>query len=1464
MTNDRWAGVPDLLSRLEDLELRLLSWGIVDGFLSRTEVENAIDEQLDFDAKRPNADLLSADDYLHHLVDAGLLHRLPEATPRYRTRLGETLRLLRTLRQLFPPNDSSVPGWWRNSNALVADYRLRVAPRRYPRRSVTLADALDVLAETPGWTSRHAEMLTRIVGESKLAKFQVQATSSILAALTDSVVSARIVTAGTGSGKTLAFYLPAMLDIAATAYARRTGPHTLALYPRNELLRDQAREALRTVDLVGPLAGDGSRMARIALLYGDTPKDPEAIGRNKKTTKWKRDGQGWVCPYFPCPTDNCLGEMLWSDADRIAQTERLACSSCGYTTRPGTLALTRTSMIENLPDILFSSTEMLSQQSTDPRLGRLLGWQGANGIRLVLLDEVHTYSGVHGAQVGLMLRRWRYANRRRGTANPVMVGLSATLRDARDFFATLTGTDRSYVEVIAPAAEDMLPISREYGIVLRGDPISGASLLSTTIQAAMLLGRVLNNEPGMYGSRVFAFTDNLDVINRLYDNLRSAEGVRTGRRGRGDILADLRSPQAPQAGARYVDGQSWDLPAHLQRMNRALRIARTSSQDVGTDSSADIITATSSLEVGFNDPRVGAVIQHKAPRDLASFLQRRGRAGRQLEMRPITVAVLSDFGRDRIAYQTYEKLLDPEIDARSLPINNRYVVKMQATHSLLDWVGRRTSANVRMILAPPWGDWVDPKMTDVIKVLRELLANTDEQDDLAEHLRRSLMLTADEVQAALWEEPRALLLSVVPTALRRLESNWQTLPGAVDPGVQERSPLPEFMTSALFASLNTPDVQFELPAGVGDQEETMGIAQALREAVPGRVSRRFGYANARARTWLPVPPPGQLLELTDIVSRGHRLGTWTTVEEQSFQVVRPLEISLTSPMSNIEDSSNAAPLWRSAFVYDQASLHDAGVPTPSVWANFVENCSFAMHVAGAPLTVRRMTIGSDGESLLEDGRRVPVHVRYADDGRPAALGFELEVDAMIVAGRLTATEDAFLNNFAATPHWRTLAFRRRVIEDARLDDVANGFQRERLAEIYLHAFIACGLAGRNIAGIPTHLAGGVWADDLARFLPIAYRGDENGVADQARTLADLTALTADSNVRGVLEEHGHLLVTGEPYGQTIDLLHRVFLDTLANAIVAATEEALPDAEESDLAVDVEFDPVTLEYTLIVSETSLGGLGLIEALHRDYAEDPRRFWDAVGRACAPTDAEEVDQAMQDVLVELLDSASPITQAVARFRSATGVSEMDSALDNLLATWTEWDGPPGHLLVSTFAARLLRPGSTPAIDRLLAELAKAWRQYESRLGVEIDVRTLVFHAAQGDLGFSIAPLTADSASSLLWLRGPQARASRLQHWHPYRDDVAVERLILEGMVVERTPAVDVTQPNWLEGYVTAMETDGRVVLTAPHNHRTKLAEGIRRAMVTAAERNGLRVYGRVTGIHQRHGVLQASLSLAEAQQ
>ena len=98
-----------------------------------------------------------------------------------------------------------------------------------------------------------------------------------------------------------------------------------------------------------------------------------------------------------------------------------------------------------------------------------------------------------------------------------------------------------------------------------------------------------------------------------------------------------------------------------------LSIDRTSSQDAGVDARADVVVATASLEVGFDDPYVGAVLQHKAPLDNASFLQRKGRAGRKREMRPWTAIVLSDYGRDRAAYQAYDALFDPSLSRAEPP-----------------------------------------------------------------------------------------------------------------------------------------------------------------------------------------------------------------------------------------------------------------------------------------------------------------------------------------------------------------------------------------------------------------------------------------------------------------------------------------------------------------------------------------------------------------------------------------------------------------------------------------------------------------------------------------------------------------------------------------------------------------------------------------------------------------------------
>lgn len=1458
MTGDRWAGLPELLSRLEDLELHLLSWGVVDGHLSRGDVDSAIDDQLNADVKRdPLLVVPSPEEYLEHLVDAGLLHEIP-GTDRYRTRLAETLRLLRTLRQLLPPGDESKPGWWRHSSTLVSDYRLRVSPRRHPARRIAVDDVIVTLSDAGQLSDLRGNVVRKMVGSGKLAQFQVDATRSILEALAHPRPAAIIITAGTGSGKTRAFYLPALMDIAASVGEKRAGPHTLALYPRNELLRDQAREAVRVIESIGPLAGTGSRPGRIAMLYGNTPYNKDLAGA-RDVKHWRRVSSGWETPYFPCLDDDCLGALVWTDLDRNDKVERLTCPKCAAVTQPGVVAMTRESIRANPPDIMFSSTEMLSKQSTDWRFGPHLGWNGSSGTRLVLLDEVHTYTGVSGAQVALMLRRWRNAGRKQGHPSPVFVGLSATLRDAGDFMATLTGIDRAQVDSIAPASTDTLPTSREYGLVLRGDPVSGASLLSTTIQTVMLLSRVLDNQAGIYGSVVFAFTDDLDVINRLHDNLRDSEGHDPYGIARGRVLADLRSPANDQASARYTDGQSWDLPNKLGRLNRRMRVARTTSQDTGVDSAADIIVATSSLEVGFNDPRVGAVIQHKAPKDMASFLQRRGRAGRQLAMRPLTVVVLSDYGRDRITYQSYERLLDPEISARTLPVGNRFVLKIQGTHALLDWIYRKTGADARWVMRAPLNGSVNNRTADVAGLLEHLLENADLQRELTMHLTRALQITEDEANAVLWEEPRSLMLAVVPTALRRLESEWKPR-GDEDPGGHDKEPLPEFMTRALFEPLNTPDVQFTLP--FKDSElQTMPIAQALREAVPGRFSRRFGQARSDHSTWLPVPPDGDELALKEVVVRGHSLGNWAAGGEE-FRVVRPFAIRLAKPDKSVMQSSHALPVWRSSFEYTAVSLVDVDVPKPSVWSKFVDRIGFGLHVTGGAMQVRRMTIGSEGELAISENRKVvrrPTSVRYTHDGEAAALGYELDVDGVVVSGHLDEVSED-LRDYASTPAWRTASFRQLVLQDPDLAGIANSFQRAWLVEVYKHAHVNYGLDHEDLAASPKALSDGRWAEEMAAFFAASYRAELGGLED-ARLLATLRELATDPTVRAVIEKHGRLLVAEDPASATGSLLDRVFADTLGAALLTAVQECVPDAQENDLAVDIELDASTRRFKIFLTETSIGGLGLLEALYRDYTLDPRIFWDAVGRACSATEAEEVDGAMQAMLADLVSADSDYRGAVTAFREASDVAEMDVALNALVEKWTEFDGPPPHLLVSTFAARLLRPGSKKAIDELIWKLTETWVALEERLGVEIDARTLIHLASAGRLPFALGALTPDMAFSMLWLRGAAARAQRLEHWHPFRDDVLVDRLAVCRSLSHGLAVVNVTKSDWRDEYVVAVERDGRATLEAPYRQRESISGALRTVAVTPIDRNGLRVYGRVAALTQTHGFIRAVISLAE---
>ena len=518
-----------------------------------------------------------------------------------------------------------------------------------------------------------------------------------------------MVGAGTGSGKTLAFYLPTLAHLAQVA-SDVPSIHTLALYPRNELLKDQLNEVYREArKLDGFLHATGKRPLRIGAYFGDVPTTAEDLVRNRRRA-WRksRDGAGYECSYLRCPTCN-EPSMIWRSADLEAEIAdnrrghfgrhaRLVCRRCNTLVDAQSLALTRRQMVQQPPDILFTTTEMLNRRLGHQGEHALFGIGAATPPRLVLMDEIHLHEGIYGAQIAYLLRRWRRARGLHSDQSLCIVGLSATLQNAEHFFARLTGIPPARVRYVTPAEGDLVEEGMEYNLVIKGDAASGTTLLSTSVRTASLLCRVMDPEhldvsAGAIGERVFAFSDKLDMINRWYHIEREVENPREPY-----TRHLLRPPARPTHSSAMPFGQHWWFVSEIHRspdaLTSGLQVDITTSQYEGVTPHANLVIASSTLEVGYNDPTVGAIIQHKTPASRAAFLQRKGHAGRPRSMRPWMVLVTSAYGFDRWAFQHAETLFDPLLPPLDLPLENYYVLKIQATYALIDWLALQMGQTV--------------------------------------------------------------------------------------------------------------------------------------------------------------------------------------------------------------------------------------------------------------------------------------------------------------------------------------------------------------------------------------------------------------------------------------------------------------------------------------------------------------------------------------------------------------------------------------------------------------------------------------------------------------------------------------------------------------------------------------------------------------------------------------------------
>ncbi len=1443
----------ELLNCLEEIEYKSLQWGSVDGSLSEEEIIEFAEEIIE-----KNDSSYDAEDLLEDLIEEKLLFEvlsISDSEDRFRTRFGESIRLLSKTRQLFPKHKS-----WQEGPRLVSDFRVDRRKRNYPKREIEPPLVIETLDSITNIQLNVWKALTSRKN-FKLSQFQVDAIKEIMNPEFLIREKATIVTAGTGSGKTLSFYLPAFLKLSDSIYKDRSSwTRILAAYPRIELLKDQLSEAvLQSLSVDDVLKSMGLRSIKIGALYGDVPTKAENV---IKYNQWEssRIKRGRICPFLRCPiTDDAL---IWLDSDIQANIERLVPEGNDprtITLNSDQIVLTRKRLVSDPPDILFVTMEMMHKRLADTAVRQAFGINKPHSKKpfMMLLDEVHTYIGVSGAQAALVLRRWKHMLR----AKVAFVGLSATLTDADQFFSELTGIPKWNVREITPQSQDLIQEGAEYQTILRGDPVNRTSLLSTTIQTAMLMGRVMDPVGSVqkrkddkkeiyYGEKTFIFTDDLDVTNRLFDNLKDAEGFNAY--GKNDTynprssLASLRSADSSDI-LRYYDGQDWrmveDIGHPLDNNDHSehvkLKVSRTSSQDKGVDSKSSLVVATASLEVGYNDPTVGVVIQHKSSYNWANFLQRKGRAGRERGMRPFMITVLSDFGRDRIAYQHYEQFFAPKVPAQRLPIENRYLLKMQALASLLDWLSMRI--NIRNawlwdLLSCPTSDkeyqytqsQKQQLREQVQPLLKELMTpNSTVYNEFVNYLEGSLKVSREIVNELMWRSPRSIILEAVPTLQRQLFSNWNFLGQAnTSEFFVKYLPLPEFLASNLFTDLALPEVQVLVPSADQyhkEREEAMPILQAMKEFVPGRISRRFATRAGNEFHWIPVDINVESQEISlDQYMLSFNLVTTLSEELGSIRIFRPWQIQLHQVDSKtrvqISQRTNSQLKWKSIFT-PFGEAHDVNISQIQHWKRIIQEISFFTSSQNSSVAVLRYATTAEASFSFNNGASKESDITFTHESELVGVGFTLDVDGLLIKYTLPSVQELKEIGFPhsvikeSKPAW----FRNFILKTELLDKKINIFARERLQEIWLYASIITSEEEDTDVVDASELLTRDFSERIKRVINDFYNteivhdvdddGSEIHEAKTSKLYKAIAELLDSREIRNIL--HNALIKAFE--ADSVEwwewIRHRLHL-TFSEAVLQACKQLTPNQSATDsLLVDPSDLTESTDAHVWITESSAGGIGVIDALLTEVSRDPQALFEAITAATEPSDYELVLSSL-DEFVSVVDIESDVKDLALDIIQTNEHEESIKYLEKLYSMLSDRGIPVSHNFKTSLNTRILREGVTTEFFALLKEFIN-WRDdFSKEKEISLDLRLLCFIAAKNKslvrtlssvsgMNFDNVTQIVDVLSGIFWPNDFESRQRLLQSYNPFTQIQTSDPKLLRSLIVDRhTPIVDKRVEGWKE--------------------------------------------------------------------
>ncbi len=853
-------------------------------------------------------------------------------------------------------------------------------------------------------------------------------------------------------------------------------------------------------------------------------------------------------------------------------------------------------------------------------------------------------------------------------------------------------------------------------------------------------------------------------------------------------------------------------------------------------------------------------------------------------MRPWTIVVLSDYGRDRNTYQAYERLFEPELPARSLPISNPAVLRMQATFAMLDWLTAQAGdASVWRLLtgpvAPEWAERDRPKQFAVAARLQAILQDEAVLAELSTHLTGALSVDESTVRELLWDPPRPLLTAVIPTAVRRLITGWRHLELGPGRDFTADGPLPDFIVSRLFGDLALPEVTVVTPPQTRNEEERrepMRAFQALNVYAPGRVSHRLTITHRHARHW--VAPPvldtehSSALDVRQFAPEFEDVGVFGRGEE-AIRVIRPLTITVEVPPADVSSSSYGRLRWRAEITATGESDQTLQPPRASPLAALVGHVTFYTHGGIAHVEVRRWAAEADVEALtLAQVSRGTV---FFTDGPETAsrvgVGLALDVDAVCI--EVTEPERILSDADITSAHLRSLRVER-FYDQARaaplLRRALGEFAVERTARGTLTALIDRAIDQHvDLAAAYRELE----ADEelisvLATALGSERGEDEDAGPDLDVRLAELLHKLHDPRLLDELR--AVIPALWEAPDARWDAWARARLaSSVGAAFHAAIQSLCPEYDADELVVDIEpATPETAGSRVWLTEQTIGGGGILhEALQR-IGEKPRRFFDLVAAGTDLSIDETVDAELTKFITAAVERPE-VVDALAEIRATSDHESRTVSFDQLISALDRCGIFVCHPVVSALSVRFLRPRADARTDATTLALLASWSELEERFGIDIDLHVFARLEGRHDRFDRASGLSAPhedptawraaQITSLLWPRSGAVRALTLRAPNPFTAPSAPDVSLLRAHLADSVPRVAVMHADDALVSGGPLAREGEAELVATPEQARELRTALLHAAATAVESGPLLHYPRVDGVQRVPGEIRARLVL-----